>query len=215
MHPVSRAAILMALALPLPALAADFNCWMAKSKAEILICSDSGLFGLDDELNAAYRQAISTAGDKRLLVEWQRDWLHHYLNPCNKADCVKDVITRRIAMLKRVAPKDSPTAIWNGSYLRNSDGKSGHDEASLILVGLDNGEVYILGYETWEGPDWQNGEVHAGSIDGVGTADRQSLKFEQGDCKGHMSITGDRLVVDDESGCGGDGVTFVGEYRRK
>ncbi len=57
------------------AQAASFDCGKAQTKVEKLICSDSSIGELDDEMSTAYQWALMRAKDKQKVIEAQRRWL--------------------------------------------------------------------------------------------------------------------------------------------
>lgn len=70
-------AMLLALLLPTVANAASFNCKLARSKAELLVCSDKELSALDDELAQLFSRALKASPNKREFraaseAEWKR-----------------------------------------------------------------------------------------------------------------------------------------------
>lgn len=55
--------------------AASFDCRKASTKEERLICADSALSALDEQMTVAFRQAQRRSNDKGKLLADQRDWL--------------------------------------------------------------------------------------------------------------------------------------------
>jgi hypothetical protein len=68
--------------------------------------------------------------------------------------------------------------------------------------------------------DFHSGVIEADIVPGADTiafADDGSIPFEtaeEGSCRVRMQRVGAWLMVEDNSGCGGAGVTFTGLYRR-
>lgn len=65
---------LMLASVPQLILAAGFDCTKAASKAEKLICADTELSRLDDDLASAFRQARRSSLSDRLAQD-QRGWI--------------------------------------------------------------------------------------------------------------------------------------------
>ncbi|ESP94196.1 lysozyme inhibitor LprI family protein [Pseudoalteromonas luteoviolacea] len=79
-------------------MAAGFDCQKAATKVEKLICSDSALSQLDEDMGIAYRnKRASLYGVKRqqYLVK-QRNWLKQVRNKCEAVACLKKVYQARI-----------------------------------------------------------------------------------------------------------------------
>jgi len=85
-------------ALPALSIAASFNCSKARSATEILICGDSQLSAMDDDLAILYRSAKSVSTDatafrKETNEEWKRR------EKCQDRDCLIQWYTRRSSQL--------------------------------------------------------------------------------------------------------------------
>jgi len=69
--------------------------------------------------------------------------------------------------------------------------------------------------------DSHTGELHATVTpqkDTIAFVDDGSIPFEktaEGECRVRMQRIGEKLLVEDNSGCGGAAVTFTGLYRKK
>jgi uncharacterized protein len=200
------------------AVAASFDCTNAKSKTEKLICSDRELSSLDDVLNGAYKRAYERAASKSVLRQSQRDWLASYeLGACNDAACLKTHVSERIAILNEVAAGGEPSAQWSGTYVRYWKGKMDRDAASISILGLRTGRLYVSGKALWYGPQANTGQVNDGQMEGY--TDRimaaDTAKFDTDGCSASLLLHGNLLEVKDETGCGGLNVTFNGKYQRK
>lgn len=214
MRPCIAAAMLMALA-PL-ANAASFDCAKAKSPMEKLICADAPLSALDEQLNTAFKDAITRSKARPQLVQWQREWIKSYeITQCKDARCLAQEFSGRIALLQSVAPAAGPSAQWNGSYTRYLQGKPDKDSATLAIVGLQDGKVYLAGDAVWYGPNAANGQVNVGEIRGVGALRNGLLAYDNDGCTATLALQRGGLAVKEDDGCGGMHVTFVGGYRRK
>ena len=146
-QPLLRLALAALFAALAPfASAASFDCAKARSAMEKLICSDAPLSALDDQLNTAFKEAITRSKARPQLVQWQREWLQSYeVTQCKNARCLGQEFAGRIALLQSVAPATSASAKWNGAYTRYHQGKPDKDSASLAVVGLQDGKVYLAG----------------------------------------------------------------------
>jgi uncharacterized protein len=200
------------------AVAASFDCTKAKSKNEKLICSDSQLSSLDEVLNTAYKRAYGIAANKPVLRQSQRDWLGSYeLSACDDAACLKTRFSNRIALLNEVAASGEPASQWSGTYVRYWKGKVDKDAATISIIGLRTGRLYVSGTALWYGPQANIGQVNDGQMDGyterVTTGNTAS--FDSDGCSANLLLRGNLLEVKDETGCGGLNVTFNGTYQRK
>jgi uncharacterized protein len=206
------------------ASAASFDCAKARSQVEKLICADDTLSRLDDELGAAYQQALKVSTSRTALVEWQREWLRSdELTRCRKTGCVASAFMARIEILKHVAPDGDAASRWTGRYVRWHKGRDDANSARLLLVGLTGQRVHLSGSAIWLGAKAADGEVNTGDMQGIGTVTTPAsatpparLTFDQNGCRAELALKADGLlVVEQDSGCGGLNVSFVGEYRRR
>lgn len=119
------------------------------------------------------------------------------------------------AALTPVAPMPSPkTSDWIGTWhhpggsieIKNGDGGNLHVEGEMIVPGAQ---------------DVHTGEIQAKVMpknNTIAFVDDGSIPFEktdEGGCRVRMQRIGPLLLVEDNDGCGGAGVTFSGLYRRK
>lgn len=84
-------------------MAASFDCKKASTATEKMICADSNLSSLDDDLQKGYRAASSALKPSEregLLVE-QRNWIKYVRNICTDGSCLGKVYDARISLLKR------------------------------------------------------------------------------------------------------------------
>lgn len=198
------------------AVAASFSCNEARSKTEKLICSNEALSKLDERLASAYRLAIASSGSKGTVTYWQREWLHsESVTGCDDAPCLKDAFTKRIRILKTVAPASQATSKWNGGYVRYYKGRKDSNTATLLLIGLSDNRIYISGNAIWIGPNAAIGQVNLGQIDSIGKVMDKRAKFSSNQCQGLLTLRGATVIVENESGCGGLNVYFNGAYRRR
>jgi uncharacterized protein len=86
------------LAASAPAAAQSFNCRLASLPAEVAICQDSRLSGLDEEMSRRYARILNTAPGwvTRSIRNEQRDWLAGR-NACGYDDrCIRRAYNDRI-----------------------------------------------------------------------------------------------------------------------
>ncbi len=72
-------------------IAASFDCSKARSQTEKLICADSELSKLDEQLAGLYKEALHIPGIKAE----QRKWLAS-LKKCSGAACLKEAYRERM-----------------------------------------------------------------------------------------------------------------------
>lgn len=202
------------LLVGLSANAASFDCNKARSFREKTICSDPELSSLDEQLNYSYKDAVERSDARKTLVLWQRAWLKSSeINYCKDAKCLTKEISSRITILDSVAAKNNPAAQWNGDYSRFFQGAK-DETASILLIGLNGNQVYISGSAVWIGPNAANGQVNTGEIVGVGKLKNGKAVFDFDGCNAIIVKRQSDLFVEEESGCGGVGVSFMGNYKR-
>lgn len=86
------------MALASNAWAAGFDCKKASSPVEKLICSDSQLSAMDEELSQAYKRMLATAADAVSIKNDQKVWLASR-NRCQDAACIKQAYADRLTAL--------------------------------------------------------------------------------------------------------------------
>ena len=199
-----------------PVAAAGFDCGKAHSPMEKLICSNANLSKLDEDLSDAYKQAIASAGSKSTITQWQREWLRSSLvASCRNVQCLETAIATRIDLLRKIAPGSEASSKWNGKYIRLYRGKEDKDSASLLLIGLSGNRVYISGSAIWLGPNHVIGQVNVGEIEAIGTLNNGKVTFDVDGCNGELRLSSAGVTVENESGCGGWNVSFIGDYQQK
>jgi uncharacterized protein len=88
------------LALSFAAQAASFDCVKAVSKVEKLICADSELSKLDEELAAAYKTALQDEQKADSIRQVQKRWIKER-NDCADVACVKRAYEVRLLGLSK------------------------------------------------------------------------------------------------------------------
>lgn len=213
-----RPAVLSAVVLCLGGLAqaASFDCALARSAKEKMICANPQLSVLDEQLAASYKEALERSGAKSIVRQWQRDWLKSSeVAGCTTAACLAQAMNTRIQLLDAVASSQTPAGRWHGSYARFANGVRDSDSADLTLIGLHGNKVFATGQALWVGPNAAQGQVHTGEIEGAGHIKAGKATFDLDGCTATLALTATGLVVQEESGCGGLNVTFIGDYRKK
>lgn len=192
--------------------AASFNCAKAASKKEDLICADAGLSKLDDELGASFRRANARLGANNLAREWQREWLRSAdVSGCDNAACLRKVWSARIAALDA-----SIVSLWNGRYERFDNNKVDKNTAELVLVAMSGGQVSVAGTAISIRSMGSDGAPYAntGGFGGQAKTVGKKLLVDDDICHVELTVNGTRLWAEDNDQCGGQGVSFTGEYRR-
>jgi hypothetical protein len=106
------------------------------------------------------------------------------------------------------------TADWLGAW--------SHPGGDIEIKRVEDGKLSIVGEMVMPtAQDAHTGEIEAKVVPGKDTiafVDDGSTPFEktdEGECRVRMQRVGLLLMVEDNGGCGGAGVTFTGLYRRK
>lgn len=117
------AAFLLAMKLPAPAEATSFDCSQATRPLEKMICADTDLSRLDDDMSSRYRDALAKLSPvgQAILRQGQRDWLSFMRTHCEArigepADsfggdalrCLREEYKTRIKLLDGAAQKIGP-----------------------------------------------------------------------------------------------------------
>jgi len=84
--------------------ATSFDCAKSNSNVELLICGNTELSKLDDELDKSYQQALASSKDKTSLTNEQRKWLRDVRNACLNVACLKSIYKSRISELLTRSP---------------------------------------------------------------------------------------------------------------
>jgi hypothetical protein len=119
------------------------------------------------------------------------------------------------AALTPVTPMASPTSSdWLGTW--------SHPGGSVEITRAEGGKLHIEGVMLVpSGRTVNNGVLDARTMpqnDTIAFAEDGSIPFEktdEGECRVRMHRIGPLLLVEDNNGCGGSGVTFSGLYHRK
>jgi uncharacterized protein len=120
--------------------AASFDCGKATSKVEKLICANSKLSNLDDELANSYRATITASvGDEKDLQKKQRYWLL-IRNACATVKCIEQAYQTRLNDLHSLADSKS-----GNSTLVNGEPEAEIEDIAAKLHIISVGDMYFDG----------------------------------------------------------------------
>jgi uncharacterized protein len=97
------ALLLLAVGTAGGAYAASFDCTLASSRVDKLICASPQVSKLDSELDAAYKAALSTSTSPEGVKTAQRAWLKETRNPCADEACFVTAYQQRVLALRSAA----------------------------------------------------------------------------------------------------------------
>ena len=83
------------------AQAASFDCGKAQTKVEKMVCTDTELSTLDEEVAKLYSEVFKKFPDEAMLKRRQREWLKAR-NHCGNVSCLQQYYRGRIAELNEV-----------------------------------------------------------------------------------------------------------------
>lgn len=196
--------------------AASFDCAKAATKTEKLICGDAELSKLDEQLSAAYREALVKGANKDSVKQWQKRWLFFTRDDCPDVPSLKKAYTSHIVELQEHSAVASSKAVVSGKYERFYRGKPDKHSATVNIFELEKNRVRIVGSAVWVG-NADTGNVNLGEIDGVFPLKGNKVHYsgsENDSCRLTITFIRDALIVsDDNSQCGGLNVSFNGEYQ--
>lgn len=92
-------------------MAQSFDCKIASTDVEKIICSSNQLSLLDDQLARSYKATLAAKKDKVAFQNEQLQWLRNARNVCKDEGCLVNEYQKRIVDLwrdKNGKPKDSP-----------------------------------------------------------------------------------------------------------
>lgn len=92
-------------------MAASFDCNKASNYAEVQICQDVYLSGLDEKISKSYKSALQARKDQKDFLRLsQREWLEKR-NQCSSKACLDETINERIKTLDKVTLSSKAFAI--------------------------------------------------------------------------------------------------------
>lgn len=145
--PRSFAALFIGFYLvPAVSFAASFDCVHAASPFEKAVCSDPEISKLDEDMAAAYGNALKALSKegKQILRDGQRRWLH-FVNDVSLKDkngtgtssCMREVYEKRVNDLKTAAVRIGPFLFSRIDYFfPNKDDK--FDQGQTSYQRIDN-----------------------------------------------------------------------------
>jgi uncharacterized protein len=104
----SAVALLLALAAG-SSMAASFDCSKAAGFAEVSICKDGYLSGVDSILARSYKKALTEAENPDELRQLQREWLTER-NQCTTQTCLDKTLGARVTFLDNYASAEKSKA---------------------------------------------------------------------------------------------------------
>jgi len=181
-----------------PASAASFNCDKASTFAEEVVCSDSRLTVMDEELAHLYKAALASSANKAAVSAKQKAWLATR-DRCKDSNCIMQAYADRIAALKGGAA-GGVTGGVTGTYAM----KGG--EARIRQA---NGQIeFFVSASHQENVGEISGET---ALKG----DHADYADAGNDCTLAFKFSGEKLVISQDGSCGmGLNVSGSGTYKR-
>lgn len=210
-------AVLLSAVISWAAHAASFDCRKASTRIENLICTDTELSSLDEQLSKAYREALAKGVNKASVKQWQKQWLFLTRDSCADTACLKTVYASHVSELREYSQIASTGTAISGMYERYYHGKRDKHSATIHVFELQKKRARVVGSAIWIG-NAAKGNVNVGEIGGVFPLDGNKFYYketEEDSCHLTISFAKNALVVtEDNSRCGGLNVSFNGEYRK-
>lgn len=98
------------------ASAASFDCKLAHAAVETMICTDSAVSKLDEQLNAIYAQFRKAPGDQKAEKAIQLSWLKTR-NACKDLECLQRSYATRIDELRARSANANPfVGFWEKEF---------------------------------------------------------------------------------------------------
>jgi len=189
------ATLLLCLVLMPSARAATFNCDKASTFAEKVVCSDSRITAMDDELGRLYKAALASSHEKEALKAEQKAWLASR-DRCQDSNCIMKAYSDRIAALKGGA-----TASVTGTYTMKG--------GEVRVQQTNDGRIKFYINATHQ--------ENVGEVSGEAPLSGDAANYaDQGnDCALSFKFAGEKLVVSQDGSCGmGLNVSGAGTYKR-
>ena len=79
---------------------AVIDCSQARNNMDKLMCSNTELGQLDDQMVRVFREAFFHTKEKQSLLEQQRDWIRNVRDLCNDTPCLRKAYSDRIDVLQ-------------------------------------------------------------------------------------------------------------------
>jgi uncharacterized protein YecT (DUF1311 family) len=91
--------ILSMVCFRVEAFPAGFDCRKAQTEVENLICSNSRLSYLDEQMTLDYKRALAKHGHKDELARNQKEWIRSERDSCHSVSCIEAAYVSRIRSL--------------------------------------------------------------------------------------------------------------------
>ena len=190
---------------------ASFDCSKAKLPAEIVICNDSEISKLDEEIVKAYEAVIKKGGSNE-LKESQRIWLRKRNDCGTDASCLKRLYVARISELK------GKSVHWETADWKKSLGKWTEVETTSIYgQWLTIQEITDVGFKF----DLNAiSGAHTGEINGFAKfiQDVALFKSDENNCQlEFIPLDSESIKIETSGDCwyyGGMGISFGGKFLR-
>jgi uncharacterized protein len=189
---------LMCLALMPSARAATFECKKASTFAEKVVCSDSRLSAMDDELGRLYKGALAGTPNNETLKSDQKAWLS-LRDQCRDSDCIRKAYADRISALKgsSAGTADSVTGTYK---MKNGE---------VRVQQTANGRIKFSINATYQ--------TNVGEVSGEAplTGGAASYADKDNDCALSFKFASAKLVISQDGACGMRlNVSASGSYNR-
>ena len=195
--------MLMCLILTPWARAATFDCDKASTSVEKVICSDTRLTNLDDQLGRQYKDVLAASSNGGALKAEQKAWLSSR-NQCKDSDCIMKAYDDRIRVLNAMsAPAKSGDV--TGTYKMKDRGAAG----VVLVQQTANGRIKFYVNATYR---MNTGQL-SGEVPLRGSAG--NYVYKELDCTLSFNFVPDSLVLNQDGSCGmGLNVSAAGTYKR-
>jgi uncharacterized protein len=202
---LSALALMLAtpVALTTWARAATFDCNKASNFVEKVICSESRLTSMDDQLGRLYKDALAASSNNETLKTEQKAWLSSR-NQCKDSDCIMKAYTDRITALSAMTTP-AEAGDFTGTYKMKDDGAAG--EALIQQTGNDRIKFYINA--TYR--------MNTGELSGEVPLNGNAATYvdKEFDCTVSFNFAPGSLVLNQDGSCGmGLNVSAGGTYKR-
>jgi uncharacterized protein len=196
-------ATLMCLVLMPWARAATFDCDKASTFVEKVICSDTRLTNLDDQLGRQYKDALAASSNNGALKAEQKAWLSSR-NQCKDSDCIMKAYNDRISVLIAMsAPVKSGDV--TGTYKMKDRGAAG----VVLIQQTANGRIKFYVNATYS--------TNTGELSGEVPLNGEAANYvdKELDCTLSFNFVPGGLVLNQDGSCGmGLNVSAAGTYKR-